>query len=110
MKPPSGGPITGPISAGTVRYAIAETSSDFGIVRSTTSRPTGTIIAPPIPWRIRAITSCGSVSTSEQPIEPSVKTTIAEQNTVRAPNRSASQPESGMKMAEAAADRPRSRG
>ena len=98
MKPPSGGPITGPISAGTVRYAIAATSSAFGIERSTTSRPTGTIIAPPMPWTMRASTSCGSDSTVEQPIEPSVNTTIAEVNTMRAPKRSASQPESGRKM------------
>ena len=29
-------------------------TSDFGTVRSRTSRPTGTIIAPPTPWTIRA--------------------------------------------------------
>ena len=81
-----------------MRYAIAETSSAFGIVRSTTSRPTGTIIAPPIPCRMRASTSSGSVCTNEHAIEPSVNTTIAEQNTVREPKRSASQPERGMKM------------
>ena len=49
MKPPSGGPITGPISAGMVSQASAEISSDFGTVRRMTSRPTGTIMAPPMP-------------------------------------------------------------
>ena len=49
MKPPSGGPITGPIKAGMVSQARAEISSDFGTVRRITNRPTGTIIAPPMP-------------------------------------------------------------
>lgn len=56
MKPPSGGPITGPISAGTVTQAIAPTSALFSIERSSTNRPTGVIIAPPIPWMMRAMT------------------------------------------------------
>ena len=48
MKPPSGGPITGPISAGTVSQASAEISSAFGTERKMTRRPTGTIMAPPM--------------------------------------------------------------
>ena len=56
MKPPSGGPITGPISAGTVTQAIALTSALLSIERSSTSRPTGVIIAPPMPCRMRAMT------------------------------------------------------
>ena len=95
MKPPSGGPITGPSSAGTVRYAIADTSSAFGVVRSTTRRPTGTIMAPPTPCSARASTSCSSDCDSAQAIEPVVNTKIAVANTLRAPKRSASQPESG---------------
>ena len=53
MKPPSGGPITGPIRAGMVSQASAEISSAFGTVRRMTSRPTGTIMAPPMPWMMR---------------------------------------------------------
>ena len=53
MKPPSGGPIIGPISAGTTSQASAETSSCFGIMRRITRRPTGTIIAPPMPCTMR---------------------------------------------------------
>jgi hypothetical protein len=56
MKPPSGGPITGPINAGIVTQAIAFTSSLLSIERSSTSRPTGVIIAPPMPCRMRAMT------------------------------------------------------
>ena len=56
MKPPSGGPITGPISAGTVTHVIALTSALLSIERSSTSRPTGVIIAPPMPCRMRAMT------------------------------------------------------
>ena len=68
-------------------------------MRSSTSRPTGTIIAPPRPWNTRAAISVGSDVEAPQRIEPSVKTTIAEQNTVRAPSLSATQPEAGMNTA-----------
>ena len=40
MKPPSGGPITGPIRAGTVTQAMALTSALLSMERSNTSRPT----------------------------------------------------------------------
>ncbi len=73
--------------------------SDFGVERSSTSRPTGTIIAPPRPWKTRAAISVGRPVEAPQRIEPSVKTTIAEQNTVRAPILSATQPEAGMNTA-----------
>ena len=39
MSPPIGGPITGPMSAGTVSIDIARTSSCLGIVRNSTRRP-----------------------------------------------------------------------
>ena len=99
MKPPSGGPITGPISAGIVSQASAEISSDFGTVRRITSRPTGTIMAPPMPCTMREATKSGSECAKPQAAEPKVKTTIAARNTVRAPNRSAAQPLKGMNTA-----------
>ena len=99
MKPPSGGPNTGPSSAGTVSQASAVTSSSFGTVRRMTSRPTGTIIAPPIPWMMRKITKSGSDCASPQSSEPKVKTMMAARNTVREPNRSANQPLAGMNTA-----------
>ncbi len=43
--------------------------------------------------------SVSSEVEAPQRIEPMVKTTIALQNTVRAPKRSATQPEAGMKTA-----------
>ena len=70
MKPPSGGPTIGPTSAGIVTHDSACTISDFGIVRSSTSRPTGTIIAPPVPCTNRPATSAPSESLSAQPTEP----------------------------------------
>ena len=78
---------------------MARTSSALGTMRSMASRPTGTIIAPPMPWKIRAATSSGKVCAMPQQTEPRVKTRIAARNTVRAPNRSAVQPDSGMKIA-----------
>ncbi len=99
MNPPSGGPITGPSSAGVESQAMAATSSCLGTVRSSTSRPTGTIIAPPMPWKMRAATSSPSESDCPHITEPSVNTTIARRNTCLAPNRSAIQPDAGMNTA-----------
>src|SRR5208337_1590559 len=99
MNPPSGGPATGPSSAGTVRYASASTRSLFSTLRKSTRRPTGTIIAPPRPWKTRAAIRVSSEFDAPQQIEPRVKTTMAEQKTVRAPNRSATQPDAGMNRA-----------
>ena len=99
MKPPSGGPITGPISAGTVTHVIALTSALLSIERSSTSRPTGVIIAPPMPCRMRAITKWVTFCDSAQPIDPIMNTPMAIENTMRAPNRSAVQPLAGMNTA-----------
>src|ERR1700752_1939326 len=99
MKPPSGGPITGPTSAGTVTQAIAFTSALLSIDRTSTSRPTGVIIAPPMPCRVRAITKSVPEGYNAQPIEPIMNTAIARENTVRAPKRSAVQPLAGMNTA-----------
>ena len=96
MKPPTGGPTTGPSSAGTVSQAMAATSSDFAAVRSSSSRPTGTIIAPPSPCSTRAATSSTSPLDRPHRIEPTVNTTIAHWNTVRVPYRSATQPLAGI--------------
>src|ERR1700692_4759508 len=99
MKPPSGGPITGPTSAGTVTQAIALTSTLLSIERSSTSRPTGVIIAPPKPCTMRAITKSVTEEDSAQPIEPTIKTPTAIENTIRAPKRSAVQPLAGINTA-----------
>ena len=96
MKPPSGGPTTGPSSAGIVSHAMAATSSVFAAVRSSSSRPTGTIMAPPRPCRTRAATSSTRPSDSPHRIDPTVNTMIAARNTVRVPKRSAIQPLAGM--------------
>ena len=99
MKPPTGGPSTGPISAGVVTQAMAPTSSRLLMVRTSTRRPTGVIMAPPMPCTMRATTKSVSELDSAQPIEPSTNTAIAARNTVRAPKRSAVQPLAGMNTA-----------
>src|SRR4051794_345487 len=78
---------------------MARTSSDFSTVRSSTRRPTGTIIAPPTPCRMRAPTKPKNEVLRPHRIEPSMKTAIAIRNTCRAPNRSAIQPLAGMNTA-----------
>src|SRR3984957_12285308 len=99
MKPPSGGPSTGPTSAGTVTQAIALTSALLSIERSSTRRPTGVIIAPPRPCTIRAITKPVTEEEGAQPIEPAMNTPTARLNTIRGPKRSAVQPLAGMNTA-----------
>ena len=99
MKPPTSGPITGPIRAGTVSQAIAVTMSALATERSRTSRPTGAIIAPPRPWSRRAATS------SRQGIAQAARDRAREEHDdgaaedVLAPNRSATQPLIGMNTA-----------
>ena len=77
MKPPTGGPTSGPTSAGTVSQAIAETSSRFGVARTSTRRATGVIMAPPSPCAKRASTKASSEPDNAQAIEPRMKTPIA---------------------------------
>ena len=99
MNPPSGGPMTGPMSAGTVSQASAEISSALGTERKITRRPTGTIMAPPMPWIMRNRTKSGRPWAKPQAAEPRLNTMIAARNTVRAPKRSAIQPLKGMNTA-----------
>ncbi len=98
MKPPSGGPKTGPSIAGVVTTIIARIRSAFGTERSMTKRPTGDIIAPPMPWIMREMTNSQRLFERPHRIEPSMNTPIAARNTVRAPKRSAIQPLKGMKI------------
>src|SRR6516164_2080661 len=60
MRPPSGGPQIGPISAGMVTSAMALRSRRLSKLRTMINRPTGVIMAPPMPWTIRAKTNCSS--------------------------------------------------
>jgi len=101
MKPPIGGPVSGPTSAGMVSSAMAETSSLRFVVRSRTRRATGVIIAPPMPCRKRDSTNWKRFDENAQQIEPITKTRIAMRKIFLAPKRSAIQPLIGMNMASA---------
>ncbi len=57
MKPPSGGPQIGPTSAGIVTSDMALSSNFLSMLRTRMRRPTGVIIAPPMPWTTRASTN-----------------------------------------------------
>ena len=78
---------------------MARMSSDLAKVRTRVSRPTGTIMAPPQPCRMRQATSRWMLLEMPQRNEPSVKMPMADENTRRVPNRSAIQPLIGMKTA-----------
>src|SRR5262249_29993729 len=60
MKPPSAGPISGPISAGRVTHTMALISSRLSTLRTRMRRATGVIIAPPMPSTMRATTNSES--------------------------------------------------
>ena len=93
------GPSMGPISPGMATKLIARISSDLANVCTMVSRPTGSIIAPPQPCRMRHATSKWMLREMPQRKDPSVNIAIAEENTRRVPNRSAIQPLMGMKTA-----------
>ncbi len=99
MKPPSGGPISGPTSAGSVTQTMALMSSRLSTLRTRMRRPTGVIMAPPTPCSMRASTNWVSVCESAQQIEPVMNTMMAVRNTRRAPKRSAVQPLTGRNTA-----------
>jgi hypothetical protein len=93
MKPPSGGPIIGRSAPPDPRSRHQRALSIDG----STSLPPA-IIAPPM------LCGCGDREMGDeednaQPIEPTVKTAMATENTMRAPNRSAVQPLAGMNTA-----------
>ena len=99
MKPPSGGPISGPTSAGSVTQTMALMSSRLSTLRTRMRRPTGVIMAPPMPSTMRASTNWVSECDSAQQIEPVMNTMMAVRNTRRAPKRSAVQPLTGRNTA-----------
>ena len=55
------------------------------MLRRSTSRPTGTIMAPPMPWTKRAATKPPSEPAAAQASEPAMNTASAARNTVREP-------------------------
>ena len=99
MNPPTGGPRMGPIMAGTISQVIAETISLRSTERRITRRPTGTIMAPPMPCRILAATNSASPPDRPHRMLPRVNRAMAARNTVRVPKRSATLPLAGMNTA-----------
>ena len=71
----------------------------MGTERSSTRRPTGIIIAPPMPCSTRLPTSIGSDCERPHSTEPNVNNPIAARNTLREPNLSAACPLAGMNTA-----------
>ncbi len=99
MRPPVMGPSMGPIKLGMATKLMARTSSDLAKVRTRVRRPTGTIMAPPQPWRMRHATSRWMLLVRPQRNDPRVKMPMAEAKTRRVPKWSAIQPLIGMNTA-----------
>src|SRR5215472_12858049 len=74
-------------------------SSDFSTLRNRTSRPTGTIMAPPSPCSTRAAVSSAALPDSPHRIEPKVNSAMAARKMVRPPKRSGAQPDTGTNTA-----------
>src|SRR5580700_7260420 len=89
MKPPTVGPITGATMAGQVIVEMARISPAVGVLRTTIARPTGTIMAPPIPCSTRVKVNHVKPFADPHKTEAAVKVIKAEANTVRDPTRSA---------------------
>ncbi len=85
MRPPAMGPSIGPMSPGMATKLMARMSSDFAKVRTIVRRPTGTIMAPPQPWRMRHATSSWMLVERPQRSEPSAKMPMADAKTRRVP-------------------------
>jgi hypothetical protein len=93
------GPSIGPMRPGIATKLMARMSSERAKVRTIVIRPTGSIIAPPMPCRIRQATSKWISREMPHRNDPMVKTPIAEAKTRRVPKRSAIQPLMGMNTA-----------
>ena len=89
----------GATSAGIETKLIARSRSDFANVRTRVILPTGTIIDPPIPCKIRHATNASMLLEMPQRNNPSVNNPIAAAKTLRVPNRSATHPLIGIKTA-----------
>jgi len=100
-KPPSTGPIAGASAIGMLMIRLSRTRSDGGNVRYNIAIPTGVISPPPSPWTIRKITNCCTVAANPQAADARVNSVTAARNTSRAPNRSPSQPATGIATATA---------
>ncbi len=101
MKPPSGGPSTGANRAGQTSIDRAAISWLLSALRSTTSRPTGDIMAAAAPCRMRAAMKVGKVGARPHSIEAITNRPMAPMNRLRAPSRSASQALAGRQAAKA---------
>ena len=99
INPPSRGPSIGPMSPGIATKLMARINSDFAKVRTMVRRPTGSIMAPPQPCRIRQATSRWMLVEMPHRKEPSVNIPMADAKTRRVPKRLATQPEIGMNTA-----------
>jgi hypothetical protein len=93
------GPSMGATRAGIETKLMVRRRSDLANARTRVSRPTGTIIAPPQPCKMRQATSTWMLLDIPHRKDPKVNRPIAEANTRRVPNRSAIQPLIGMKTA-----------
>ena len=81
MAPPTRGPSIGATKEGTETKLMARISSDLAKVRTMVILPTGSIIAPPQPCRMRQITSQWMSRVKPQSREPRVNMPIAAANT-----------------------------
>src|SRR5580700_5444452 len=93
------GPSMGAIRAGMETKLMVRRRSDFANVRTRVSRPTGTIMAPPQPCRMRQANRTWMLLETPQRNDHSVNRPMADADFRRVPHRSAIQPLMGMNTA-----------
>ena len=101
IRPPSTGPSTGAISVGTPRIDMTRPIRCGPAARARMVWPTGMIMPPPRPWRMRKKIKLSADHDSPHMAEPSVNRPSEIIHIRFAPNRSTIQPDSGMTMANA---------
>ena len=100
-QPPSVGPMIGPTMMPAPHSAIAEPWRSLGLMSSRKVCDSGTIAAPNRPCSTRKSTMLSRLQETPHSIDITVKPTTVVRNSSLRPNRSASQPVTGVMIAAA---------
>src|SRR3984885_10618186 len=98
-RPPITGPSAGATSVGTISSRFALIRSAGGYARNIIAIPTGISSPPPAPCTARNTTSSGSDVATPHSADAAVNSPMAASTTLRAPNRSPTQPDTGITTA-----------
>ena len=98
-RPPRMGPSAGASSVGIMMYVLALARSAGGKARNSMVTPTGVSMPPPTPCSTLKAMSCSIDCASAHASDPATNAPKANMNTRLVPNRSPSQPDTGIHTA-----------